>query len=200
MTFAQEWLASNVIPQVEKPGSLAVQMNQRAMDEERVRAFSCFPSTSLTPATHTQARKQREAEEASLAQAQAAKLEHEREEQFKEDALRQLLAREQQYARLSPQLDLSPVRDAYQYPYQSGQIAYQRRRARAGSEATAMPADADEDWDWDAGMESDKEHAYDAMTMTETFPVDVEVDGMTFNTVRLFHPRPGSCLFSKQFE
>ena len=146
-----------------------------------------------------QARKQREAEETSLAQAQAAKLAHDREEQFKEDALRQLRAREQQYARLSPTLYGS----AYQNPYESPS-PYQRRRARAGSEATAIP-----DSDWSGDWESENEYGgrrghgsgsgsgsegvvyQDTTTMTETFPVDVEVGGVSFNTVRLFHPRRG---------
>lgn len=37
VTFAQEWIVANVIPPVEVTGSLALQMNQRAMDEERAR-------------------------------------------------------------------------------------------------------------------------------------------------------------------
>ena len=159
------------------------------------------PGNSLTrAATGTQARKQREAEEASLAQAQAAKLLHEREEQFKEDALRQLRAREQQYARLSPTLYGS----GYQSPYESPS-PYQKRRARAGSEATAIP-----DSGLGPGGDWESEHEYhergggsgsgsgsegvvyqDTITMTETFPVDVEVGGVSFNTVRLFHPRRG---------
>jgi hypothetical protein len=51
--------------------------------------------------------------------------------------------------------------------------------------------------DWDEEGSGDTDHEYgvsrfaDTMTMTETFPVDVEVGGVCFNTVRLFHPRPG---------
>ena len=108
---------------------------------------------------------------------------HDREEQFKEDALRQLLVREQQYALLSPRSD---------HAHSHEQDLYQRRRARAGSEATEIP-----------GMDTDTEHegggAYvyaDAMTMTETFPVMVDVAGLCFNTVRLFHPRPGALFFT----
>jgi hypothetical protein len=39
VTLAQEWIAANVIPPVEVIGSLALQMNQRAIDEERVSAL-----------------------------------------------------------------------------------------------------------------------------------------------------------------
>jgi len=37
VTNCQEWLQANVVPPVEVAGSLAVQMNQRAEDEEKVR-------------------------------------------------------------------------------------------------------------------------------------------------------------------
>jgi hypothetical protein len=37
VNFVQEWFSQNVRPPVEVVGSLAVQMTQRAMDEERVR-------------------------------------------------------------------------------------------------------------------------------------------------------------------
>jgi hypothetical protein len=91
---------------------------------------------------------------------------------------------------LSPRKDLSPSGDPY--PHQR-----RRARARAGSEATEIPdSDYSTDTDTDTELQDfGTEHAYDAMTITETFPVDVEVRGVTFNTVRLFHPRPGSSLF-----
>ncbi|GLB36853.1 putative anticodon binding domain of tRNAs [Lyophyllum shimeji] len=47
-----------------------------------------------------------------------------------------------------------------------------KARKRANSETTEIPMSAD--------------------TMTESFPHDVEVNGVTFNTVRLFHPRQES--------
>jgi len=87
-----------------------------------------------------QARKQREAEEAE----KAAKVAQDKEEMFKEEAMRQLLAREQQY----------------------------RARKRANSEATETPMSGD--------------------TMTESFPHAVEINGVSFDTVKLFHPRQGS--------
>lgn len=37
MGFAQEWLRTNIVPPVEVLGSLAVQMNQRAVEEARER-------------------------------------------------------------------------------------------------------------------------------------------------------------------
>ncbi|KAF9445879.1 Serine/threonine-protein kinase [Macrolepiota fuliginosa MF-IS2] len=76
VTFAQEWIGSNVTPPVEVTGSLALQMNQRAMDEER-------------------ARREREAEEERKAQERAAREEEELNNQIKEDAMRQMVAREQ---------------------------------------------------------------------------------------------------------
>lgn len=116
--YCENWMSENLIP---ASGSLALQMSQRAMDEER-------------------ARKQREADAAERAAHEA----HRREEEFKEEAMRQLAAREQQ----------------------------SRARKRANSESTEIPASAD--------------------TMTESFPNTVEVHGVQFNTVRLFHPRQES--------
>ncbi|RDB27411.1 eIF-2-alpha kinase GCN2 [Hypsizygus marmoreus] len=119
--FCQDWMEKNIRPPQEVSGSLAVQMTQRAMDEER-------------------ARKQREAEEAE----RAAKAAQEREEEFKEEAMRELAEREQQY----------------------------RARKRANSEATETPMSGD--------------------TMTESFTHEIEINGVSFNTVRLFHPRQES--------
>ncbi|KAG6906507.1 hypothetical protein DXG01_013561 [Tephrocybe rancida] len=121
VSLCQDWLENNVKPKCEVPGSLAVQMTQRAMEEQR-------------------ARKHQEAAEAE----QAAREAQEREEEFKEEALRQLAERELQY----------------------------KARKRANSEATMIPSSGD--------------------TMTETFAHDVEVNGVTFNTVRLFQPRQES--------
>ncbi|KAG5641706.1 hypothetical protein DXG03_004410 [Asterophora parasitica] len=115
--FCEGWMEKNVRPPTEVRGSLAVQMTQRAKDEE-------------------QARKAREAEDAERAAREAQR----KEEQFKEEAMRQLAAREQQH----------------------------RARKRANSESTEIPTSAD--------------------TMTESFHQSVEVNGVTFNTVRLFHP------------
>ena len=130
-------MARNVKPRSEVPGSLALQMNQRAMDEEKVRELH-VPSTRYTDSV-PQARKQREAEETE----KAAKVAQEKEEMFKDEAMRQLLAREQQY----------------------------RARKRANSEATETPMSGD--------------------TMTESFPHAVEINGVSFDTVKLFHPRQG---------
>ncbi|KAK2467467.1 hypothetical protein APHAL10511_000322 [Amanita phalloides] len=80
VTFVQEWLSDNVKPRVEVIGSLALQMTQRAMDEER-------------------ARKQREAEDLQREQQRAAKETEELQAQIKDDAMRQLLAREEFKAR-----------------------------------------------------------------------------------------------------
>ena len=41
VTFAQEWLEAHATPRPEVVGSLAMQMNQRALDEEKV-SFSCL--------------------------------------------------------------------------------------------------------------------------------------------------------------
>ena len=43
ITFCQDWISTNVTPPEEVFGSLAVQMKQRALDEERVCIFSLFP-------------------------------------------------------------------------------------------------------------------------------------------------------------
>ncbi|KAG2024094.1 STE/STE20/YSK protein kinase [Coprinopsis cinerea AmutBmut pab1-1] len=71
----QDWLVNNVTP---VSGSLAVQMTQRALDEERNR-------------------KQREAEEAAREEERRKREAEELEAQIEQDALRQLMAREQQF-------------------------------------------------------------------------------------------------------
>jgi translation initiation factor 2-alpha kinase 4 len=71
-------------------------MNQRAMDEERVSVILGFQ----TPFSYSlQARKQRKEEEAKREQEQAAREEEAIQAQIKEDAMRQLLAREEFKAR-----------------------------------------------------------------------------------------------------
>ncbi|KAG5719281.1 Serine/threonine-protein kinase gcn2 [Termitomyces sp. T112] len=121
VSLCQDWMENNVKPKNEVTGSLAVQMTHRAEEEER-------------------ARRRQEAEEAERAKREALA----REEEFKEEALRQLVERELQY----------------------------KARKRANSESTMIPSSGD--------------------TMTESFPYNVKVDGITFNTVRLFHPRQES--------
>ncbi|KAJ3517042.1 hypothetical protein NLJ89_g752 [Agrocybe chaxingu] len=121
VTFVQDWMSKNITPVV---GSLALQMNQRAMDEERVR-------------------RQRELEEAQLEEERARQAAQVLDEQIQADAMRQMLAREQQY----------------------------KARRRANSEATEVPQILGE-----------------TETPTETFQ-DMEMNGVKFNTVKLFHPR-----------
>ncbi|PFH46932.1 hypothetical protein AMATHDRAFT_7250 [Amanita thiersii Skay4041] len=91
--FTKDWIAGNIKPPVEVVGSLALQMTQRAMELER-------------------ARKQREAEAASLELERQNRLA----EQIKTDAMRQLLARGDEYH------------------------MSQQRRQRANSEATEVPS------------------------------------------------------------
>jgi translation initiation factor 2-alpha kinase 4 len=80
----QEWLGANIKPPVEVVGSLALQMNQRAMDEERVSVILGFQ----TPFSYSlQARKQREEEEAKREQEQTAREEEAIQAQIKEDAM-----------------------------------------------------------------------------------------------------------------
>ncbi|KAJ7760657.1 kinase-like domain-containing protein [Mycena maculata] len=78
VTFCQDWLTSHVVPPIDTPGSLANQMTQRALEEER-------------------ARKQREADAAEQETVRAAKLAQELEAAVKADAQRQQLAKERQY-------------------------------------------------------------------------------------------------------
>ncbi|KAA1478685.1 Serine/threonine-protein kinase [Dentipellis sp. KUC8613] len=122
VTFAQDWLATNVKPPVEAVGSLATEMIKRAMDEERAR----------------QARV--EAEEAKEA---------ERARQLAEAFSMQLQQRERETV---------------------------QARARALSDATEVPTAA----------------ASDDM-LTQTFDSEIEVAGLHFSVVRLFHPR-NECL------
>ncbi|KAJ7121645.1 hypothetical protein C8R44DRAFT_622641 [Mycena epipterygia] len=78
VTFCQDWLTSHVVPPIEIPGSLASQMTQRALEEER-------------------ARKQKEADAMEQETERAAKLAQELEAAIKADAQKQQLVKEQQY-------------------------------------------------------------------------------------------------------
>ncbi|KAJ7101250.1 kinase-like domain-containing protein [Mycena belliarum] len=78
VTFCQDWLTSHVVPPVEIPGSLANQMTQRALEEERLR-------------------REKEAAAVEEENERAAKLAQELEAAVKADAQRQLQAKEQQY-------------------------------------------------------------------------------------------------------
>ncbi|KAH6903402.1 other/PEK/GCN2 protein kinase [Coprinopsis sp. MPI-PUGE-AT-0042] len=122
--LCQDWLVTNVAPLVEVSGSLAVQMTQRALDEERNR-------------------KQRQAEEARREEERKKKEMQEMEAQMQQIALENMLAREEQH----------------------------RSRKRANSETTEVPFSSD--------------------TPLQTFDTYIEVDGVRFNTVKLFHPRQG---------
>lgn len=42
--FCQEWIAEHVTPTIEASGSLALEMNKRAEDEERVRLIQILPT------------------------------------------------------------------------------------------------------------------------------------------------------------
>ncbi|KAF8883813.1 hypothetical protein BD779DRAFT_1674349 [Infundibulicybe gibba] len=121
-SLCQEWISTNVTPTIEPQGSLALQMIQRAEEEQR-------------------ARQQRAAEEAKQEEERATREAQELSEQIRADAIRQQLEKERQY----------------------------RARKRANSEATEVPVT------WD--------------TPTETFSQEVEISGVRFNTVKIFHPR-----------
>jgi len=94
-----------------------------------------------------QARQQRELEEAEREEERAARAAHELEEQIQADAMRQAMAKEQQY----------------------------KTRKRANSETTEVP------------------QMFDVDTPTERFH-DMEMNGVKFNSVKLFHPRSGKPL------
>ncbi|KAF5320234.1 hypothetical protein D9611_011377 [Ephemerocybe angulata] len=122
VTSCQEWLIKHASPAKEVSGSLAIQMNKRALDEEK-------------------AKRQREAEEAAREQERREQEAKELEAQIEADAWRQHLAREQQY----------------------------KSRKRANSETTEVPFMSD--------------------TPLETFGHEILIEGVHFNTVKLFHPR-----------
>jgi translation initiation factor 2-alpha kinase 4 len=96
----------------------------------------------------SKARQRREEEEAERAEEIAMKAAQELDEQIQVDAMRQMLAKEQQY----------------------------KARKRANSESTEVPPTLDFD------------------TIKESFQ-EVEINGIRFDTVRLFHPRPGKFPF-----
>jgi translation initiation factor 2-alpha kinase 4 len=152
VTFCQDWIVNNVIPPEEVVGSLAVQMNQRALDQERVRTFSLSLFTFLF--NLFQARHERELEEAEREEERANRAAQELDEQIQADAMRQLMAKEQQY----------------------------KARKRANSEATEVPFMGEGDF----------------QVPTEVFAHEMEIDGVRFNAVKLFHPRSGK-FFSFSF-
>ncbi|KAF9065023.1 kinase-like domain-containing protein [Rhodocollybia butyracea] len=126
VTFCQDWMTDNVIPPKEAPGSLALQMNLRAEDEEK-------------------ARKQKAEALALEEQEKAMKHAQELEEQLRLDTAKQQLAREQEY----------------------------RARKRANSAATEVPMSSE--------------------YPTESFPDEIEFEGLYFDTVKYFRPR-NECL------
>ncbi|KAJ6593628.1 kinase-like domain-containing protein [Mycena capillaripes] len=78
VTFCQDWLTSHIVAPIDIPGSLANQMTQRALEEERVR-------------------KQKEAAAAEQETQRAAQLAQELEAAIKADAQKQQLAKEREY-------------------------------------------------------------------------------------------------------
>ncbi|KZT71101.1 Serine/threonine-protein kinase [Daedalea quercina L-15889] len=125
VTFAQDWIANNVKPPVEVVGSLAMEMNRRAYEEEL-------------------AKRQREEEQAEEEEERISQLAMEYEEQIKADAYRQQLERER--------------------------LQQAQARKRAMSDATEVPSSEDP-------------------TPSESFPQEIEWQGVRFSKVKLFHPR-----------
>ncbi|KAJ4467220.1 kinase-like domain-containing protein [Lentinula aciculospora] len=82
VTFCQDWLTDNVVPVIDVPGSLALQMNLRAEDEEKARKQKA-DALAL--------------EELEKATQRAQELEEQLEEQLKLDSARQQVAREREY-------------------------------------------------------------------------------------------------------
>ncbi|KAF8880897.1 hypothetical protein CPB84DRAFT_1817292 [Gymnopilus junonius] len=141
ITFCQDWIEKHVAPPVEVVGSLAVQMTQRAMDEER-------------------ARRQRELEQAEEEEARATRAAQELNEQIQADAMRQMLAREQQY----------------------------KARKRANSEATEVPDDLWETERRMEDVSGGMGMGMVVPTPTETFD-EMEINGVKFSSVKVFQPR-----------
>ena len=86
-------------------------------------------------------------EEAEREEERANRAAQELDEQIQADAMRQLMAKEQQY----------------------------KARKRANSESTEVPFMGEGDF----------------QVPTEVFGHEMEIDGIRFNTVKLFHPRSG---------
>ncbi|KAJ4467716.1 kinase-like domain-containing protein [Lentinula edodes] len=101
VTFCQDWMTDNVIPATEAPGSLALQMNIRAEDEEK-------------------ARKQK-AEALALEELEKeSKHAQELEEQLMLDSARQQVAREREYkARKRASSEATEVPMTNEYPTES---------------------------------------------------------------------------------
>lgn len=121
VTFSQDWVVYNVIPPVEAIGSLATEMNRRALDEER-------------------ARREREEIEAHEEVERARQLAEAFNEQIRLDAERQQAERQKFKA-----------------------------RDRAPSDATEVPSSSED-------------------TLTQSFDRLLEINGLQFQTVKMFHP------------
>ncbi|KAJ3758340.1 kinase-like domain-containing protein [Lentinula raphanica] len=101
VTFCQDWISDNVVPTVEAPGSLALQMNLRAEDEEK-------------------ARKQKAEADALEEREKEIKHAQELEEQLKLDSARQQVVREREYkARKRASSEATEVPLSSEYPTES---------------------------------------------------------------------------------
>lgn len=187
---AQDWISANVIPPKEIIGSLATEMNKRAVEEERVRIsphfrnlyLSCpfpstFPSTNAGPnrGLHVyQAKREQEAAEAEH-QRELARIQAEHfNEQIRLDVQRQQKEREQ-WARIHNQ--------------------QQQTRERAESNATdSTEVPGDEDGGIGGGGAGGAVVVSEDV-LTQSFDMEVEIAGIRFDTVKLFHPRKG--MFSR---
>ena len=87
-----------------------------------------------------------------------------------QEALREQERREREAKELEAQIEADALRQLLEREQQYTQ------RKRANSETTEVP------WLGD--------------TPLETFSHDIVIDGVRFNTVKLFHPRRGACLLS----
>ena len=101
-------MEANVKPPVEVAGSLATEMNRRAIEEERVRHLHSQPHKDSL--IFSQARKQREEEEAAQRKRHDAEYAEKLNEQIREDVQRQQLERERfQQARKRAMSDATEV-------------------------------------------------------------------------------------------
>ncbi|KAJ7186042.1 hypothetical protein C8R46DRAFT_937688 [Mycena filopes] len=68
VSFAQDWLAAHIVPPIDIPGSLANQMTQRALEEERIRAERAALAASRETALAAQKAAELEADVRRLAE------------------------------------------------------------------------------------------------------------------------------------
>jgi len=205
VTFVQEWLAQHIVPPVEAIGSLALQMKQRAMEEEKVRPWHLFdykylsdnpallfPSPRRVLIMYLKRSTKSKRNLLDLALNIPPPYEKaRRQREYEESELTKA-----KMNKAAEELD-EEIRSAallQQVMAKEGRSMVRRRRAY--SDATEVPSDVETTSptrdDTETEEEMENEGMVTAETMVETYPNEIKCGEASFWSVKLFHPRPGA--------